>query len=299
MREHENLESHLDLSTPNPCGLSCIPFNSVYCMLNDSGIDAVTEFNNTAKRINNSVGYQQIVNILCRSIVDAQNNAQEAQEANDRVDFWKSVADSVTEDKLTGLLTGNGLTAIIDEMYKPKLLKKLLDNNYYLQIIYADINDLKKHNSGPGGHHQGDLAIKIVGETLNKFAKRGRRSREILNSQDDRRDTLQVPRTIAARSNEGGDEFIVLNIKTRKNHGVLENAKSIIDEAMSNMHYEYEGNVYAVTATYGMSEVKFPRSKEELSEVIKKIDVGMMEEKQKSKDPNAPKSTGVIVKIKA
>jgi len=299
MREYENLESHLDLSTPNPCGQSCIPFNSFYCLMDDSGIDAVEEFKNAAKNINNPMGYIKIVNILCRSIVEVQNNVIDNRVANDRVDFWKSVADSVTEDKLTGLLTGNGLTAIIDEMYKPKLLKKLLDDNYYLQIIYADVNDLKKHNSGPGGHSQGDLAIKAVGQTLNMYAKRGRRAREIINSDEDRRDTLQVPRTIAARSNERGDEFIVLNIKARKNHGALENAKSVIEEAFSNMYYEYEGAIYPVTATYGISEVKFPENKEKLSEVIKQIDVGMMEEKSKSKAQNVSKSTGVIVKIKA
>lgn len=296
MKEKETFDSNLHSNT-NPCGNHCIPYNKIYCLLNGSQDTRVEEFKNVLSGIEKTSKYLFLSNIFCRTLVEAQNNEMESREANDRAEFWQSVAENVTKDRLTGLLTGSGLNAIIDEMYEPKLLNKLLNNSYYMQIVYVDINDLKKHNAGPGGHFQGDLAIKIVGQTLNNYAKRGRRTRKILNNQDDRRDAMQVPRTIAARSNERGDEFVVINIIARDKDSSLENIKSFLDGTMNDLYYEYGGINYKVTTTYGISEVKFPESKEKLSEAIKQIDVAMMEEKLKSKSLAVPKSNGVLVKI--
>lgn len=279
----------------NPCGKICVPLNKEYCFLTNSNeplIDTCNELITSSKDV---VTTMVLAQTACRMLVEVQNATIDLDESLETANFWKTVAENLTRDDLTGLLTGKGLEAILDELYSVESVKTLEEKNYYARIIYADINDLKMHNSGPGGHRQGDMAIATIGQAISKYVNSGRRQRNHTYNSSDRRRSLQIPRTIAARSNEKGDEFFIMSLLTKPNVKSFEETKLTLDKLFSDLSYTYNDTTYAVSATYGISQVKFPKSREELREVIAKIDTAMMQHKNIAKTTG--QSMGTVIKL--
>lgn len=293
MEKRIKLSSPIHIENSNPCEKPCMPFNAEYCILKNSQVEQIETYNRLVKKVDNPFIITVLARTMCQIFVETQNLAMDCVESNDTANFWKSVTEKLSRDELTGLLTGNGLEAILDEIYAPNTLNKILDKNYYARIVYADVNDLKKHNSGPGGHQQGDMAIATVGGAIYNYVKAGRRSNQIINEKDDRRKALQIPRVIAARSNERGDEFFLMSLNSKSHSKNLVKTKETLDRMFSGLFYYYDGIKYDVSATYGITEVKMPETREKLREVIKRVDVAMMEHKTLAKNGND--SVGIIV----
>lgn len=268
----------------NPCGKICVPLNNEYCLLTNTDEPLINTCNEYIKSSDDLVSSMLLAQTACRMLVEVQNLTTDLNESEETADFWKSVAENLTRDDLTGLLTGKGLDAILDELYSTKNVNKLVKKNYYARIIYADINDLKTHNSGPGGHMQGDLAVATVGKAILKYVKTDRRRKNHrINNPADRRRSLQIPRTIAARSNEKGDEFFIMTLLTKPKLKSFNESKQALDSLFSNLCYMFNDISYEVSATFGIAQVKFPKSREDLREVVLKIDTAMMEHKDKAK----------------
>ena len=282
----------------NPCGRICVPFNEHYCFLNNTSGHDLDNFNSAVKGLKNDFLISMLAKKMCSVLVEANNLFIDLEETKDTAIFWKSVAEHLTNDDLTGLLTGKGLEAVLDELYKPEVINKLLENDLTARIVYADVNDLKKHNSGPGGHTQGDLAIAAVGHAIKNYIKVGRRKRIPHNiiGHEGRRNSIQIPRVIAARSNEKGDEFFIMSLHKKNNKEYLKQlklAELMLEDIFTNLNYEYEGVNYEVSATFGVTEVTLPASKNELKKIVNKVDIAMMNHKIEAKTNG--KTKGIVV----
>lgn len=302
MENRRKFISHVAQNSPNPCRRECIPFSEEYCILNETYLTPIDRLVSVAERIDDKYALQTVANAMCRLVKETQNLTYHYHESSDAAHFWKSVAESVTKDKITGLLTGNGLEAILEEIYDPQNIKNLVNKNYHAQIIYIDINNLRIHNGGPGGHAQGDMAIREVGAKIREFTETDRRSKGVISLKEDqddydRRKEIKIPRVIAARSNERGDEFLIITLDSQKNPKKLQYNKEKLTKLFCSMGYEYEGVDYPVSATFGMTEIPLPIKIEDLKESIKKVDVEMMIHKKQHKSLSKKSSSGVVVDI--
>lgn len=227
---------------------------------------------------------------LCRMLVQTRNFKFDNIELEENLTILSKEKEELHKDSLTGVYSGKGLEAILRQLYQPENITRLISDNYHVRIICADVNDLKKHNAGPGGHHQGDIAIKTVGRALVNFVESGRRinqtfnaAGEIITNRQDRRTNTDIPTRFVARSNDRGDEFLAISIVNKYGVKSIRGIRENLEKILSDLHYEYDNQLYKVSATYGAVTIKMPRTLPAFHHVIKQIDSEMMKHKQKIK----------------
>ena len=67
----------------------------------------------------------------------------------------------------------------------------------------------------------------------------------------------------------------------------------MLEDIFTNLNYEYEGVNYEVSATFGVTEVTLPASKNELKKIVNKVDIAMMNHKIEAKTNG--KTKGIVV----
>lgn len=295
----------------NPCGHLCEPFNKKYCLIHESNEPLVEEMSVTIKELSDPFKACAMAQGLCRMLVQTRNFKFDNIELEESIELLSKEKEELHKDSLTGVYSGKGLESILRQMYDQNNLYKLLDKGYHIRVICADVNDLKLHNAGPGGHEQGDLAIKTVGTALARFIEAGRRVNQVVEKENNntigngnRRVESTIPTRFVARSNDRGDEFLAISLISKNGTRRNQETQDTLDQILSNLHYEYKGELFKVTATYGIVTLKMPATLPAFHHVIKQIDSAMMKHKYKIKamqkaDPNeihAKPSMGIMLK---
>ncbi len=162
---------------------------------------------------------------------------------------------TIINDKLQGLYETDYLTGVFNRhgfaKYAEEMLEESRKNRRFLQVIFADIDGLKKIND-QYGHEAGDVAIRIVGHSA----------------------------TMAADENTkvfryGGDEFLILRNGDEDFEPYQERVKEQIRERQETMLLSYK-----VSASIGCVKVSYDE-KDSLETYIKQADDQMYILKQK------------------
>lgn len=259
------------------CGFICYPLNDRYCILN--GTSEADEL----KDVDVGEQTERIAQIICRLLDQSSRLTSSLEEERIRSSFWEQLASELSVDAETGLLKGGSQAKIVEHLYTSGLMETYRRSGYKMRILYADIDDLKKHNEGPGNHAQGDLAINTVGKTLSSCFGRSTDIGILEHYPDTEVNNPAEPLGVNARSNDKGDEFIVLSffkpndqIRTIKSNDLL----SLVEKNMQNMHYEYDNQTYSVSVSFGLVELDIPYSSDDLNSIKLRVDSAMMDFKR-------------------
>lgn len=289
MERYTELNNSIFNIRENPCGHLCEPFNNKYCLIHESNEPLVEEMSVTIKELSDPFKACAMAQGLCRMLVQTRNFKFDNIELEESLDLLSKEKEELHKDSLTGVYSGKGLESILRQMYDHNNLNKLLDGGYHIRVICADVNDLKLHNAGPGGHEQGDLAIKTVGSALARFIEAGRRVNQAINKDSNhyvdsrRREVSLIPTRLVARSNDRGDEFLAISLISKNGARRNKETQDTLDQILSDLHYEYNGELYKVSATYGLITLKMPATLPAFHHIIKQIDTAMMKHKYKVK----------------
>lgn len=299
MERYTELNSSIFNIRENPCGHLCEPFNNKYCLLHETSEPLIEEMSVTIREVADPFKACRMAQGLCRILVQTRNFKFDNIELEENVSLLSKEKDELHKDSLTGVYSGKGLESILGQMYEQSNLFKLLNRGYYVRIICADVNDLKLHNAGPGGHEQGDLAIKTVGSALTRFIEAGRRANQVINKENNyhvdnrRKEESLIPTRFVARSNDRGDEFLAISLISKNGARRNKETQDTLDQILSNLHYEYNDELYKVSATYGLITLKMPTTLPSFHHVIKQIDSAMMKHKYKVKAMQKADPSGI------
>jgi GGDEF domain-containing protein len=276
-----------------PCGYECQPFNDQYCLL--FGDEDAAEVRRVMEATGDPELVRSIAQIACRGI-ERQNELRDEAVANHaEARFWKQIAFELSTDQHTGLLTGNSLPLLLESLYESGLAAEYRSQGFKIRLLYADVDNLKGHNSGPGKHSQGDVALSAAGL---KIGNHSGRNMDITALGEGFIDEFIVgPSQINSRSNDKGDEFVRISFidpkDTNRTETVEEELERLKNE-LADITYEYGGIQYAVTLTFGIAEIDIPADVRDLTSCLRAVDAGMMEFKESR---HKVVSDGIIVKI--
>lgn len=163
-----------------------------------------------------NLDYDQVNKELVKAKVSLEKLAKELQEKNK---LLKELADL---DGLTGLYNNRFFQSALD-----RELNRTLRQKYQLSLLLIDIDHFKRFNDDHG-HLVGDFVLaefaKVLSENLRDY------------------DTL---------ARYGGEEFVVILPETPAEDAVMVAEK--LRQAVESRAFREEGNVYKVTASFGVS----------------------------------------------
>jgi GGDEF domain-containing protein len=279
MFEKTRTKIPLLIDSTTPCGHECRPLNDEYCLL--FGTNDATEAKAVMDAATTPELKLSIAQLVCNG-VKRQNILRDISATNfSDAKFWKQVALELSTDKHTGLLTGNSLHMLLDMLYDSGLAAEYSEQGFKIRVLYADVDNLKGHNSGPGKHSQGDLALSAASQ---KIRNRSGRSMDITALGEDFIDDYDFESSdINSRSNSKGDEFIRISFVDPKNllrTETIEEELERLKGEFKEITYDYEGIEYSVTLTFGIAEINIPNNASELTACIRAVDLGMMDFKE-------------------
>lgn len=276
-----------------PCGHECRPFNEQSCLL--FGAEEAVDTRKVMDQASTPEVARSIAQLACGAVQRHNELRDEAVASLIEAKFWKQVASELSTDQHTGLLTGNSLPMLLGSLYESGLAREYASQGYKIRLLYADVDNLKDHNNGPGGHDQGDSALRAVGQ---KIGSRSGRSMDITAlGRDFEDEPIDVPADINSRSNVKGDEFVRISFvdlkDTIRTESIEETLKRLKGD-FADISYDYAGVRYLVTLTFGIAEIDIPANVDDLASCLRAVDIGMMGFKE-SRVKDA--SDGIVVKI--
>lgn len=289
----KNLLVQTNVARNNPCRMDCDPLNANHCLISLPESEAVSVLIDADTSPDTIM---IVAKTICRLLEEANNLIDKTEQLEDFAQFWEQVAVELSVDADSGLITGNALPIVSSALFDSGLTESYRMAGYKLRILYADIDDLKQHNAGPGRHAQGDLAIKTVATAIGEAFTR-KTDIKLLDSKVDNNIDPEDPHSLVSRSNYKGDEFVVFSFfdpNDPKRNG-LDDALEFLHSVFTGLNYEYEGSVYPVNVSFGVADFVIPSDPHELSVLVKRVDSSMMVVKERDGKTNG--TIGVAVEL--
>jgi two-component system, cell cycle response regulator len=233
----------LDLFLPDSVGLDT--FFKVYSNVPDIPIVIVTALNDKSVAVRTVREGAQ--DYLIKDELNVNHLLRILQYSVERHHTLKALKHQTLIDDLTGLLNRRGFLSLAEKQVR--IAKRA---NWEAILLFADLDNLKVINDQLG-HSEGDQAIKAIASILK-----------------------ETFRTSDVIGRVGGDEFIVLAIKTSD-----ESVASMTARLERNIkHYNQQFNEYELALSFGVVHLD-PQDDISLEEAIAEADKGLYDHKQR------------------
>jgi GGDEF domain-containing protein len=300
-----------------PCGQLCVPF-AEYCHLNNS-LDAPIESNvvtpttkalESLKKVMGYIASEDAVNLaqgFCTNAERMKLYRDEIEAIKSTVLFWELVANNLSTNNETGLIEGRALTLLIDKLYESGTIQSYAERGYRMQLVYADLDDLKKHNENVdgNGHEDGDKAIVTFGKKFRECFGRNTDISMLLVDQGEIGDAEQDIDDIISRSNHKGDEYVSICFVKNENHRdapTADDTRMRLESALNGLSYESNGLERFVTATFAVIDIEIPPTKDGFYDIHLIVDLECTKFKTSRKahralDGDKLRTAGIVVDI--
>jgi GGDEF domain-containing protein len=253
-----------------PCAQPCEPFAG-YCELEKaraSGIDApIVDAVKSLYSVMGMIAAEDAVKIaqgFCTNEARMQTLHAEIENIKSTALFWQMVSEKLSFNNNTGLIEGSALPMIIEKLYDSGMIEQYISEGYRMQIIYADLDDLKMlHNerAGGNGHEDGDKAIATFGKAFAECFGRTTDISMLLVDPSDEFEVLDMSQ-ITSRSNLKGDEYVSICFvkdEVDRQASTAEETLKRIEAKLLDLSYESNGERHSVTATLAIIDAEIPK----------------------------------------